>query len=54
MAFQIVDDLFDYLSDPEVAGKPVGYLVTKSSFENYQLHAEWRWPAGSRAPSPCT
>ena len=28
-----------------IAGKPVGYLVTKASFENYQLHAEWRWPA---------
>ncbi|MEY4375077.1 MAG: hypothetical protein RL760_1244 [Candidatus Eisenbacteria bacterium] len=25
VAFQIVDDLFDYLSDPEIAGKPVGY-----------------------------
>lgn len=25
MAFQIVDDLFDYLSDSEVTGKPVGY-----------------------------
>ncbi len=25
VAFQIVDDLFDYLSDSEVAGKPVGY-----------------------------
>ncbi len=25
VAFQIVDDLFDYLSDPEVTGKPVGY-----------------------------
>ncbi len=25
VAFQIVDDLFDYLSEPEVAGKPVGY-----------------------------
>lgn len=24
VAFQIVDDLFDYLSDPEVTGKPVG------------------------------
>jgi len=24
VGFQIVDDLFDYLSDPEVAGKPVG------------------------------
>lgn len=25
VAFQIVDDLFDYLSVPEVTGKPVGY-----------------------------
>jgi octaprenyl-diphosphate synthase len=25
VAFQIVDDLFDYLSDTEVTGKPVGY-----------------------------
>jgi len=25
VAFQIVDDLFDYLSDPEVTGKPVGH-----------------------------
>jgi octaprenyl-diphosphate synthase len=25
VAFQIVDDLFDYLSDPSVTGKPVGY-----------------------------
>ena len=25
VAFQIVDDLFDYLSDSEIAGKPVGY-----------------------------
>lgn len=25
IAFQIVDDLFDYLGDPRVTGKPVGY-----------------------------
>jgi octaprenyl-diphosphate synthase len=25
VAFQIIDDLFDYLSEPDVAGKPVGY-----------------------------
>ncbi len=25
IAFQIVDDLFDYLGDPEITGKPVGY-----------------------------
>jgi hypothetical protein len=26
-----------------VAGKPIGFLATKTSYENYQLHAEWRW-----------
>ena len=29
VAFQIVDDLFDYLSDSEVTGKPVGYDLTE-------------------------
>jgi len=28
-----------------VAGKPVGYLATKSSYGNYRLHVEYRWPA---------
>ena len=28
-----------------VAGKPVGYLVTTGSYENYRLHVEYRWPA---------
>lgn len=28
-----------------VTGKPMSYLVTKASYENYQLHVEWRWPA---------
>lgn len=28
-----------------VAGQPVSYLATTASFENYTLHAEWRWPA---------
>jgi hypothetical protein len=27
-----------------VAGKPIGYLATKKSYDNYRLHAEWRWP----------
>src|SRR6185503_12349921 len=27
-----------------LAGKPVSYLATKISYENYQLHAELRWP----------
>lgn len=28
-----------------IMGKPVGYIATKASRENYQLHFEWRWPA---------
>ena len=28
-----------------IAGKPVGYLATRASYGNYQLHFEWRWPA---------
>src|SRR6267142_2714225 len=28
-----------------VAGKPVSFLATKKTYENYRLHAEWRWPA---------
>lgn len=30
-----------------IAGKPVGFLATTVSYENYQLHAEWRWPANA-------
>jgi hypothetical protein len=30
-----------------VLGKPVGYLATKIAYENYQLHAEWRWPVNA-------
>jgi hypothetical protein len=25
-------------------GKPNGYMRTKSAYENYKLHLEWRWP----------
>lgn len=28
-----------------VTGKPVSYLATKASHQNYRLHVEWRWPA---------
>jgi hypothetical protein len=28
-----------------ITGKPVGYIATRISHENYQLHFEWRWPA---------
>jgi hypothetical protein len=27
-----------------VAGKPVSYLAVKAGYENFHLHAEWRWP----------
>lgn len=27
-----------------VAGQPVGFIATTASYENYRLHAEWRWP----------
>ena len=30
-----------------VVGKPVSYLATKASYENYRLHVEWRWPAAA-------
>ena len=30
-----------------IVGKPVGYLATKTAYENYQLHVEWRWPANA-------
>lgn len=26
-----------------VSGKPNGYIATESVYENYKLHAEWRW-----------
>jgi hypothetical protein len=26
-----------------VDGKPVGFIATKASYENYRFHAEWRW-----------
>jgi hypothetical protein len=25
-------------------GAPIGFIATASDFENYRLHAEWRWP----------
>lgn len=28
-----------------LAGKPTGYVKTATSYENYHLHVEWRWPA---------
>lgn len=26
------------------SGSPVGFIATTDSYENYRLHAEWRWP----------
>jgi len=28
-----------------ITGNPFGYMRTKDSFSDYQLHVEWRWPA---------
>ncbi len=28
-------------------GKPIGYIATKKSFDNYRLHVEWRWPTNA-------
>ena len=47
--------LFDSISDPDevfraedgvikVLGVPRGYILTRDSYSNYQLHVEWRWP----------
>ncbi|MCX6954052.1 MAG: DUF1080 domain-containing protein [Verrucomicrobia bacterium] len=30
-----------------ITGKPVSYLATKATYENYALHVEWRWPANA-------
>ncbi|ACB74457.1 3-keto-disaccharide hydrolase [Opitutus terrae] len=29
----------------QLAGQPIGYLQTRVSYTNYELHAEWRWTA---------
>lgn len=34
-----------------IAGKPLGYMYTKESYDNYKLHAEWRWPNGVESNS---
>ncbi len=26
------------------SGSPIGFIATTASYENYRLHAEWRWP----------
>jgi hypothetical protein len=28
-----------------ITGEPFGYMRTKDSFSDYQLHVEWRWPS---------
>lgn len=25
------------------AGRPIGFMASKASYENYKFHAEWRW-----------
>ncbi len=34
-----------------VAGKPVGYLATTSTYQDYRLHLEYRWTAKSDRPA---
>ncbi|HWA10576.1 MAG TPA: DUF1080 domain-containing protein [Opitutaceae bacterium] len=34
-----------------VTGAPIGYLATTASYENYQLHVEWRWPVDAAKTS---
>jgi octaprenyl-diphosphate synthase len=61
VAFQIVDDLFDYLSDPDVTGKPVGYdlaegkvtlpLIAALRQASRRTAGGWsRWPGASAGP----
>jgi len=40
-----IRDVCKFLPDGVVAtkGSPVGFLATTASYENYRLHAEWRW-----------
>lgn len=40
-----IADACKLLPDGVIAadGKPVGYIATTASHENYRLHAEWRW-----------
>ena len=37
----------NYRSDGSLAisSQPMSYLATTANYENYTLHAEWRWPA---------
>lgn len=30
-----------------ITGKPISYLATTASHQNYRLHVEWRWPAAA-------
>ena len=34
-----------------IAGKPVSFLATNTTYDNYQLHVEWRWPANAATNS---
>ncbi len=44
-----IGDLCTFHADGSLAvvGKPVSYLATKVAYENFRLHAEWRWPANA-------
>lgn len=40
-----IDSVMKMLPDAVIAstGKPVGFIATTRSYENFRLHAEWRW-----------
>lgn len=40
-----IEGSFKMLADGVIAtsGQPVGYIATSGSYDNYRLHAEWRW-----------
>ena len=40
-----IPDVCKILPDGVIAatGQPVGFIATTTSYENYRLHAEWRW-----------
>lgn len=34
-----------------IAGAPLGYMYTKDEYEDFHLHAEWKWPNGVESNS---
>lgn len=34
-----------------ILGSPLGYMYTKKQYDNFHLHAEWKWPNGVESNS---